>query len=313
MSALIEDITMKKLICIAATAILTTYAGCSLAVTDEELERQKKALNELYASEKTSYKRAAISSIEKAAREGSDNLEQTMRVTESMTDGLKFTDEDRFRFYRIGAEQGHGSYQVILAEFYLEGIGVKKEYGKAKEWLKKAVHRPLSIHDNYRLAKAMLDYPELKLQSDGANFMINVCTRGRHAEGCYRAGILFKEGKLVEKNEEIAAAAFKLAREKGSISAILRYSDELLKSGKEGRKEAFVMWKKYADIGVERESENLWFDMEPNEFFVDAWYRLGIMHRDGIGTERNMEKAKEWLRRASEAGHPEAKIVLGLN
>ncbi|MFO7529088.1 MAG: hypothetical protein R6W86_09835 [Marinobacter sp.] len=82
-----------------------------------------------------------------------------------------------------------------------------------------------------------------------------------------------------------------------------KHLKELLKGGEQEQREAFGLWKKYAQMGVDRGSDH--------EFFVAAWYQVGTMYLDGTGTERDLANAKEWLRRASEAGHPEAKLALG--
>ncbi|MFO7529089.1 MAG: hypothetical protein R6W86_09840, partial [Marinobacter sp.] len=81
------------------------------------------------------------------------------------------TDEDKFRIYRIGAEEGHGAYQVNLAEHYLAGKGVEKNVEKAKEWLEKAeqtwLSSRLSVEPLYTLAKTYLDDARLEREDRG--------------------------------------------------------------------------------------------------------------------------------------------------
>ncbi|WP_372986720.1 tetratricopeptide repeat protein [Marinobacter sp.] len=286
--------------------LLASFAGAAMAVSDEEMERQRQIHQQRIADEKESYLQNSIREVEDSARKGVEQIETIMSLHESSTDGLQFTDEDRFRIYRIGAEEGHGAYQIKLAEYYLEGKGVEKSVEKAKEWLEKAeqtwLSSRLSVESLFKLATVYLDDPRLEREDRGAYYVFQTCQQA-HPEACYRTGLIFEQGRLAEKNEELAAEAFRLAREGGSISAVHKHLKELLKGGEQEQREAFGLWMKYAQMGVDRGSDH--------EFFVTAWYQVGAMYLDGIGTERDPVNAKEWLRRASEAGHPEAKLALG--
>jgi TPR repeat protein len=49
-----------------------------------------------------------------------------------------------------------------------------------------------------------------------------------------------------------------------------------------------------------------------NKANAEAQYRLGLMHKFGWGTDRDLLAAANWLRRAADQQHPEAQAELGV-
>ena len=49
-----------------------------------------------------------------------------------------------------------------------------------------------------------------------------------------------------------------------------------------------------------------------NKANAEAQYRLGLMHKFGWGTDRDLIAAANWLRRAADQQHPEAQAELGV-
>lgn len=52
-------------------------------------------------------------------------------------------------------------------------------------------------------------------------------------------------------------------------------------------------------------------DADP-ELQPEVWYRIGSIHAEGIGVERNPSEARRWLRRAAEEDHHASLYALGL-
>ena len=54
------------------------------------------------------------------------------------------------------------------------------------------------------------------------------------------------------------------------------------------------------------------FSPAANNANAEAQYRLGLMHKFGWGTDRDLTAAATWLRRAADQQHPEAQAELGV-
>ena len=112
------------------------------------------------------------------------------------------------------------------------------------------------------------------------------------AEDCIRKGIAaqksFKDGTALEY--------FKQALAKGSNEAYLQIAHLYYNGGNDIEKNysiAFNYYMKAAQAG-----------------YSEAQYMVGRMYRNGQGTEKNLNSAKSWLRKASAKGHADAEKLL---
>jgi TPR repeat protein len=70
-----------------------------------------------------------------------------------------------------------------------------------------------------------------------------------------------------------------------------------------------------ARAAYEREDYDTAFNLyspAANKANAEAQYRLGLMHKFGWGTERDLKAAANWLRRAADQQHAEAQAELGV-
>lgn len=150
------------------------------------------------------------------------------------------------------AQNGDVIAMGILGENYFHGnMGLETDYELAYKWSKKA-----SDLNNVR-AKTVL-------------------------------GIMYLEGKYVEKDLQRADALFREASDKGDMKAPrfvgLMYRNRQ-QDADDPDKAAFDWFSKGADRGD-----------------ITSRFYLGEMYENGLGTEKNMEEAVKWYKLSAERG-----------
>ncbi|CAH1651008.1 conserved hypothetical protein [Hyphomicrobiales bacterium] len=108
------------------------------------------------------------------------------------------------------------------------------------------------------------------------------------------AALHFK-GDGVAQNDDEALRLYRLAAEQGDAPAQDMLSWMLLEGGRvTDRAEALRWARAAAEAGI-----------------ATSMTRLGMMHHDALGLERDAAMAVQWWRRGSEAGDPDAEAMLG--
>lgn len=102
----------------------------------------------------------------------------------------------------------------------------------------------------------------------------------------------YQYGKWSSSKTEKNLAPLKKSVAQGYLPAIADYA--AYAEQKDDYAVATAMWRKLADAGND-----------------SACYKLGMAYVDGLGIEQNNGAAIVWLRKAAEAGHPEAPAPLG--
>lgn len=136
--------------------------------------------------------------------------------------------ERAFLWYKKAAEQGHPDSEYNLGVFYADGKGTERNYEKAIEWFTKAANRgnqkakqevinlshylaekynneAFDAFDNQRVNDAIVLF-ELSAKYGNTNAYLNL-------------GILFMQGKVVEKDIEKAKHYLSKAIERGNLQA----------------------------------------------------------------------------------------------
>ena len=103
---------------------------------------------------------------------------------------------------------------------------------------------------------------------------------------------MINEGKGTDRDSKKAMMWLRSAADGGNTKAIISLIDVLSKS-ESNQQEAYELCKKLAETGHD-----------------SAQYRLGLFHRDGIGTEKNPSEAKQWLQSSAKRGNKKAQNVL---
>jgi len=126
----------------------------------------------------------------------------------------------------------------------------------------------------------------------------------------HMTGLCYEKGKGVEENREIMLKYFNYGA--GLNSPI---SMNNIGTNTPDIDQSISLWKKAAESGVKHSQYNLgishirgrgvpqdfeeafkWMLKSAEQHFYPACFNVALMYRDGIGTEKNEEKAEEWCR-----------------
>lgn len=140
-----------------------------------------------------------------------------------------------------------------------------------------------------------------------------------HSSAQYNLGLLYEEGKGIEKNMEEASKWYRRSAEQGNPLSMHSFA-LICYAGGEGseqdKKEAFNWWKKSVET-FQKDKEK---DRLKQEYFGhwieygEAMFYLGVCYSNGFGVKKDAEEAVKWWRKAAEQrpGHPMAMFRLGL-
>lgn len=103
-------------------------------------------------------------------------------------------------------------------------------------------------------------------------------------------GVYFFEGKGTEKDCEKALLYFEKAASEGNMRAILNKGKCLLEGKTRNEKKAFECFVEASSLGHK-----------------DADYFIGVCYYEGRGVEKDLEKSREFFKKAAEKGSIEAK------
>ena len=216
----------------------------------------------------------AVKWYEKAAEQGCKEAIRELGFAYRTGDlHLYPSDEKSFYYYMEAAKQGDAFSQTRIAEFYMEGEGVRKNQKEAEKW--------------YR--KAFISYMTEAMEGD-------IYSQERIAE-------LYMEGKGVEKDEQEAVKWYK--------KVLDYYTEEALKG--DGEKQIEVALFYLEGKGVEKDDKESirWYekavqqnDVELKEVLGEYCNSLGEYYRV---ERRNRQEAVKWFKKAEEWGNTSAK------
>ena len=180
------------------------------------------------------------------------------------------------------SNQGDAPMEVRLGRAYREGRGVLFNLDEAAKWMKKA------IDDGCSWAKVeyfdiLWSYTGKNHDEDMFNFIVNLASTGNR-EYQSRLARCYRDGRGTEKDMEQARIWMKKAADKGLSWAQWEYFDILWSYNDEVHDlEAFTYAKPKADEGLR-----------------GFQARLARCYRDGRGTEKDMEQARIWMKKAAD-------------
>ena len=177
------------------------------------------------------------------------------------------------------ADIGVPDSQYKLALMYRDGINYPVDTAAYEELIKKSA---IQGH-----TKAQVEYGDILLKkgevSDAFDFY-NAAAK----KGDYEAKIKVSSMSSSKDNIVELLSIYEQLAVPGDGLNEFRYADLILKTSwdKDSRKKAFDMFLKSANDG-----------------FPNAMHQIGVMYRDGIGVERNIEKMKDYLTKGAEMGY----------
>ena len=179
-------------------------------------------------------------------------------------------------------EEGVPEAYGYFARMYRDGHGVDADLVKAAEWMRKAVDGNV-----WWAVTELLDILRKIGTQDALDEMLAVArtySKKGNSNAMLRLGWAYRDGKGVEQDLDKAAewmrqsASCGLGRAKNDLFDLLWRIDT-----PESRKEMVSIAKNHASNGD-----------------GSAMLRLGWAYRDGKGVEQDLDKAAEWMRKASE-------------
>jgi TPR repeat protein len=186
--------------------------------------------------------------------------------------------------WKVQAESGD---RLAQFQYYRDLIQETKEDSKSEalKWLRKASEQGLA-EAQFELGKLYLDGEDVEKNTDEGIRWLKLAAKQNFEQASNYLSLKFPNQVLLTKEES------KLARETFDLAV-----DHLI--GRNNREnspqKAVQLFLKAAEIGS-----------------LEAKWNLGLIYKDGIGVERNMEEARRWFEVAAGNGHPLAQYNLGL-
>ena len=213
------------------------------------------------------------------------------------------------------AEQGNGLAMYDLGKMYLDGLDCDPDEVVAQEWFGKALN---AFHKRERTdqRKDYWQYRIGKMHSLGhgtdQDYEVSAQWFAKAAQednpySQYALGGQYQRGQGVEQSYEQAVALYTQAAE--NTSRPNAYAQYQLGN----------LYKEGLGVAVDPKQSAKWYAMAYQSFLKmeqsmaddKLYYRLGSMNLNGIGTEQNLEVAKDYLEKAAALGNVDAKYGLG--
>ena len=214
------------------------------------------------------------------------------------------------------AEQGHADAQFRLGDRYKEGKGVPRDGDMACQWYAKAVATLKKAAEQgdadaqYRLGTMYKEGKGVPRNDDMAcQWYAKAAAQGHEAGLCvlkqlavqgdadvqFCLGDMYKKGKGVPRDGDMARRWLKKAAEQGHADAQYRLGDMYNKGEGMPRDNARAQqWYAKAAATLKKAAE---------QGNADAQYRLGDMYKKGEGVPQDDDRACQWYAEAAAQGH----------
>ena len=223
-------------------------------------------------------------------------------------------------------ETGNAHAASYLGFVYQEGIGVTQDFEVAEKYYLQSFHLASSaevslwLSTRYYYAISGSETPNNKLLLE---WLQSIADQGS-PDGCYNLGLLYLEGRLVEKNASKAIHYFQCAVKQNHVPAklVLAYciftGDGVEISEVQSRKlckqviqpaENDVVWTIMNSCGrfgwgfkQDAQKKFRWYQIAANQGHAEAINVVGEMYRNGEGVDQDCSKAFNHFQKASNAG-----------
>jgi len=265
------------------------------------------------------------------AEKGNVDAQYTVGVRFLRGEGVEKNPTKAVEWIRKAAEQDHAGAQYQLGIFYRDGVGVSASESEAVKWLRLA--------SSWGVSKAQHDLDALLrkhiLASENA-FAAN--PELSDAESQFALGLMYVDGKGVDKDPTTAAQWFLKAARQNHIEAQYRLG-EMYQNGigvKPDTSEAKLWLSKAAGKGLDKASDALQeilraeernildkelqslknspiypYLLSANQGDTNAKYKVGIMYIKGLDAPQDTQEGIRWLQSAANNNHILAQLELG--
>ncbi len=217
--------------------------------------------------------------------------------------------EEAYRLMLAEAEKGNGLAMHDVGKMLFTGQGCNQDEEAAQEWFRKAYDVFFQMEQSardpgywqYRLGKMhAMGYGVEQSHTDAIEWY-DQAVQWRNPFAAYALGSMYCYGQGVEKDEEKAFQCFKLAAEHPS------------------KPNAYAQYQLGRMCGDNLEESERWYRLAYQGFLRieqempddKLYYRLGSMNLHGIGTEKNLDLAREYLHKAAIMGNVDAVYGMG--
>ena len=223
--------------------------------------------------------------------------------------------KNALKLFSEEAEMGNGLAMYDLGKMYLDGLGCDPNEIVAQEWFTKALeafHKKEKADQRkdywqYRIGKmhSLGHGTEQDYEASAQWFAKAAQEENPYAQ--YALGGQYQRGQGVEQSYEQAVTLYTQAAENNSRpNAYAQY-------------QLGTLYKEGLGVAVNLKESSKWYasayqlflQMEQSMADDKLYYRLGSMNLNGIGTEKNLELAKDYLEKAAALGNVDAKYGLG--
>ena len=217
--------------------------------------------------------------------------------------------EEAYRLMLAEAEKVNGLAMHDVGKMLLTGQGCKQNEEAAQEWFQKAYDAFFQMEQNakepgywqYRLGKMhAMGYGVEQSDTDATDWY-EQAVQWRNPFAAYALGSMYHYGRGVEKDDQKAFHLYKMAAEHPSKPNA--YAQYQLGRMCENTPEESERWYRLAYHGFLRIEQEM-----PDD---KLYYRLGGMNLHGIGTEKDLALAREYLHKAAIMGNIDAVYGMG--
>lgn len=204
--------------------------------------------------------------------------------------GLANGMQKSIEWLRTAAEAGFAMSQKNLALAFANGHGVTRDDSQAVFWLRKAADQ-LEVEAAYMMGEMYRQGRGVPVNGQLAVEWYERAAEAGFPKAQYALAMLYLEGQGVDKDLRKAEKWLGFAARQGDPEA--RNNLATIHAQRGEVDQAAKIWSELARLG------------EPN-----AQCNIGMCYMRGVGRERDLQKARQWLSKAAEQGHQMAAQAL---
>jgi hypothetical protein len=276
-------------------------------------------------------KTAAVGWLRRAAQAGSAEGQLYLGVAYQNGDGVACDIVEAIRWYREAAAQGHPGAQFNLGNLSRDGEGLRLDRDNARVFFEAAA-RQGHAGAAYNLAWLLDEREPVDLRSLAIEWYVKAAELGV-IEAARRLGSMFETGEVSVPDPDMAMVWYEKAAQHGDAIAQFRLS--LLLEAKEGAGHedfhyayqlleqsarqryppALTMLAYWLETGLHDTTNDCdkavsLYEQAAALGDADAMMALGEKYEEGEGVNRDVRRARDWFKRALDAGCEEAVAAL---
>lgn len=264
----------------------------------------------------------------KAASKGNAFAQYSLGVLYSEGNGVIKDHNKAFLWFQKSAENDYVASYYQLGRYYYSGLGVDKDDEKAFKWYKKGADNNLPS-SQYALALMYKNGEGCEKNLISAYYWMEKAAENDYEDAYYIIGKSYLEGIVVEANykkafhylskgylsldtnciESLAEMYLKGLYVKKDIYTALELYNKAIEFG--DKSIYFRLGKVYEDEGLSTQAI-LIYKQGHEEGNLKCTQRLGVIYYNGEGTEKDLEKAVEYMEMAAAKKEPHAMYVLAV-